>query len=207
MALPKQTNPWRLHQPTNILLLFLSFQSEFPHMCQYSSLSPIPGFTSWLHCFLSQYRKEGRSSELLTELEWRKVEEVTGASSGVSTLDALRSLLTSGDWHRSERLVHALEPVLMRLCAWYLYGEKRRGYALNPVANFHLQNGAVLWRLNWHADCSPRGIASSCGMMVNYRYFLQDTSANSKTYLQSKAITASQQVLSLVSQFQTNSKL
>ncbi|XP_062860301.1 malonyl-CoA decarboxylase, mitochondrial [Trichomycterus rosablanca] len=182
-------------------------QSEFPHMSQFSSLSPIPGFTSWLHCFLSQYRKEGRASELLTEHEWREVEEVTGALPGTSALDALRSLITSGDWHRSERLLQALEPVLMRLCAWYLYGEKRRGYALNPVANFHLQNGAMLWRLNWHADTSARGIASSCGMMVNYRYFLQETSANSKTYLQNKVITASEQVLSLVSQFQMNSKL
>lgn len=95
----------------------------------------------------------------------------------------------------------------MRLCAWYLYGEKHRGYALNPVANFHLRNGAVLWRLNWMADTSPRGITASCGMMVNYRYFLEDTTSNSAMYLGTKQIKASEQVLSLVSQFQQNSKL
>ena len=93
------------------------------------------------------------------------------------------------------------------LCAWYLYGEKRRSYALNPVANFHLQNGATMWRLNWQADTSPRGVANSCGIMVNYRYFLSDTASNSAAYLHSKVITASEQILGLVSQFQKNSKL
>lgn len=95
----------------------------------------------------------------------------------------------------------------MRLCAWYLYGEKHRGYALNPVANFHLQNGAELWRINWMGDMNPRGITASCGMMVNYRYFLEDTASNSAAYLGTKHIKASEQVLSLVSQFQQNSKL
>nr|XP_015223687.1 PREDICTED: malonyl-CoA decarboxylase, mitochondrial-like [Lepisosteus oculatus] len=95
----------------------------------------------------------------------------------------------------------------MRLCAWYLYGEKRRGYAINPVANFHLQNGAVLWRLNWQADTSARGITASCGMMVNYRYFLEETTANSASYLGSKVIATSDQVQNLVSQFQKMSKL
>lgn len=37
------------------------------------------------------------------------------------------------------------------------------------TANFHLRNGAVMWRLNWRADTSPRGLANSLGMMVNYR--------------------------------------
>ena len=38
-----------------------------------------------------------------------------------------------------------------------------------PAANFHLKNGAVMWRLNYNADPSPRGLSNSCGMMVNYR--------------------------------------
>ncbi|KAG9352672.1 hypothetical protein JZ751_021086 [Albula glossodonta] len=180
-------------------------KSEFPHISQFSSLSPIPGFCSWLQGLMSSQRKEGRGAGLLTEQEWREVEAVTGSEGGA--MDSLRKLLGSGDWVRSERLVRALEPALMRLCAWYLYGEKRRGYALNPVANFHLQNGATMWRLNWQADTSPRGIGNSCGIMVNYRYFLQETSSNRASYLQNKAIAASDQVLGLVSQFQKNSKL
>lgn len=176
-------------------------------MAQFSSLSPIPGFNMWLHGALAQHKKESRATELLSEQEWMQVENVTGAAPGAPALEALRRLIGTSEWIRSERLVRALEPVLMRLCAWYLYGEKRRGYALNPVANFHLQNGATMWRLNWQADTSPRGIANSCGIMVNYRYFLQETSTNSAAYLQNKVIKASEQVMGLVSQFQKNSKL
>ncbi|XP_008274675.1 malonyl-CoA decarboxylase, mitochondrial [Stegastes partitus] len=182
-------------------------QSEFPHMAQFSSLSPIPGFSSWLQGLLAQYRKEGRGSDLLSEQEWREVEQAVDSTPGPPTVDSLRKLIGTSEWMHSERLSGVLEPVLMRLCAWYLYGEKRRGYALNPVANFHLQNGATMWRLNWHADSSPRGVANSCGIMVNYRYFLSETSKNSALYLQNKVIAASEQVLGLVSQFQKNSKL
>jgi hypothetical protein len=46
------------------------------------------------------------------------------------------------------------------------------------VANFHLRNGAVMWRLNWQADLSARGLGNSCGIMVNYRY-KQDGTLNS----------------------------
>lgn len=182
-------------------------QSEFPQMSQFSSLSPIPGFSSWLQGLLSQYRKEGRSSDLLSEQEWREVEEATDSVPGGPATESLRKLIGTSEWMHSERLTRVLEPALMRLCAWYLYGEKRRGYALNPVANFHLQNGATMWRINWLADTSPRGVANSCGLMVNYRYFLSDTSKNGALYLQNKVITASEQVLGLVSQFQKNSKL
>ncbi|XP_034032919.1 malonyl-CoA decarboxylase, mitochondrial [Thalassophryne amazonica] len=182
-------------------------QSEFPHMAQFSSLSPIPGFSTWLQGFLNQYRKEGRASDLLSEQEWREVEQATDSAPGAPATDALRKLIGTSEWMHSERLTRVLEPVLMRLCSWYLYSEKRRGYALNPVANFHLQNGATMWRINWRADSSPRGTTNSCGIMVNYRYFLSETSNNSALYLQNKVITASEQVLGLVSQFQKNSKL
>ncbi|KAM4734848.1 LOW QUALITY PROTEIN: malonyl-CoA decarboxylase, mitochondrial [Anableps anableps] len=182
-------------------------QSEFPPHAQFSSLSPIPGFSSWLQGLLSQYRKEGRGADLLSEQEWSEVEQAVDCDPGSPAVDSLRKLIASGEWTRSEKLCHALEPVLMRLCAWYLYGEKRRGFALNPVANFHLQNGATMWRINWRADTSPRGVANSCGLMVNYRYFLKETSTNSALNLQNKAVAASEQVLGLGPQFQKNSKL
>ncbi|XP_060892733.1 malonyl-CoA decarboxylase, mitochondrial [Labrus mixtus] len=182
-------------------------QSEFPQMGQFSSLSPIPGFSLWLQGLLSQYKKESRGSDLLSEHEWKEVEQATDSAPGTPAIEALRKLIGTSEWMHSERLSRILEPALMRLCAWYLYGEKRRGYALNPVANFHLQNGATMWRLNWRADTSPRGVANSCGIMVNYRYFLNETSKNSALYLHNKVITTSEQVLGLVSQFQKNSKL
>ncbi|XP_039619432.1 malonyl-CoA decarboxylase, mitochondrial [Polypterus senegalus] len=178
-------------------------QSEFPSLDQFSSLSPIPGFTVWLLGLLNQQRNDGRRSKILMDTEWQEIERLVGSPAP----ERLRKLLSTNEWVRSEQLMDILKPILMRLCSWYLYGEKHRSYALNQVANFHLQNGATMWRLNWKADMSPRGISSSCGMMVNYRYFLQDIGANSTKYLRTKVIEVSEQVLNLVSQFQKNSKL
>ncbi|ELW62949.1 Malonyl-CoA decarboxylase, mitochondrial [Tupaia chinensis] len=178
-------------------------QREFPHLGAFSSLSPIPGFTKWLLGLLNSQAKERGRSELFTDSECKEISEVTGGPVN----ETLKAFLSSNEWVSSERLVRALQAPLMRLCAWYLYGEKHRGYALNPVANFHLQNGAVLWRINWMADTSSRGLAGSCGLMVNYRYYLEETGPNSTAYLGSKHIKASEQVLSLVAQFQKNSKL
>uniref|UniRef100_H3AWN8 Malonyl-CoA decarboxylase, mitochondrial n=2 Tax=Latimeria chalumnae TaxID=7897 RepID=H3AWN8_LATCH len=178
-------------------------QGEYPHMKKFSSLSPIPGFTKWLLGIISFKIKETGGNGIFTESESKEISEITGGPA----LETLKQLLSNNEWVRSKRLIKALEVPFMRLCVWYLYGEKHRGYALNPVANFHLQNGAVMWRLNWMADTSPRGITSSCGMMVNYRYFLEDTSSNSTNYLRTKNIVASEQILSLISQFQKNSKL
>ena len=61
-----------------------------------------------------------------------------------------------------------IRPVVMRLAARYLLRERRRGAALDHVANFHLRNGAAVARLNWLADPSARGLAGSVGIMVNY---------------------------------------
>ncbi|MCB1999835.1 MAG: malonyl-CoA decarboxylase family protein, partial [Rhodoferax sp.] len=47
------------------------------------------------------------------------------------------------------------------------------GRSVDPVARFHLGNGARIERLNWMADGSPKGIKQSCGLMVNYLYDLK----------------------------------
>ena len=59
-----------------------------------------------------------------------------------------------------------------------------------------------MWRLNWRADLSPRGLSNSCGLMLNYRYFLEETEKNSRTYLEKQIITASDQILKLADQAQ-----
>ncbi|KAM9607344.1 malonyl-CoA decarboxylase, mitochondrial [Trichechus inunguis] len=177
-------------------------QKEFPDLGTFSSLSPVPGFTKWLLGLLSSQKDHGRS-QLFTDSESKEISEIIGGPIN----ETLKVFLSSHEWVKSEKLVRMLRVPLMRLCAWYLYGEKHRGYALNPVANFHLQNGAVMWRINWMADVSLRGITGSCGLMVNYRYYLEERATHSTAYLGSKYIKASEQVLSLVSQFQKNSKL
>jgi len=68
------------------------------------------------------------------------------------------------------------------------------------TANFHLRNGAVLWRLNWLADTSARGLAMSCTIMANYRYNPDDIDDNSRRYAENQVLAASDQVLDLVRQ-------
>ena len=70
----------------------------------------------------------------------------------------------------------ALKPILMRACEHYLINEKRGTSlaALDPVANFHLSNGASVEKLNCMADLSPKRMKESAGVMVNYKYSLFD---------------------------------
>jgi malonyl-CoA decarboxylase len=69
------------------------------------------------------------------------------------------------------------------LAAWYLTREWRHGQALDPVARFHLGNGARLERINWGADATPKGMAQSFGLMVNYVYDLGDVERNHEEYV------------------------
>lgn len=109
----------------------------------------------------------------------------------------LKRLLNNSLWTNDPTLTTLLKTPLQRSCAWYLYREKRRNYALNNVANFHLRNGAIMWRINWMADPTPRGSEHSCGIMVNYRYFLDDTETNSRNYIENNIIKASESVIAL----------
>ena len=90
-----------------------------------------------------------------------------------------------------------IQQILLRLAARYLYIEKRRSYALDPVANFHLRNGASLLRLCPMADPSPSGMQRSFGMMVNYKYILEDVAANNHFYIVDGTISASAAVRQL----------
>ncbi|XP_024085704.1 malonyl-CoA decarboxylase, mitochondrial-like [Cimex lectularius] len=164
-------------------------QTEFPNMTLFSSLSPIPNFKNWLmEKFKSMEKDEGG----LPVEQWTPVVEKLGS------WKELKRHIHNNTWHHDANLVAILEQPLMSTCAYYLFKEKRRGAALDNVANFHLRNGAVMWRLNWLADTSPRGMTNSCGLMVNYRYFLDDTETNSRNYLENKVINASDQIKKLV---------
>ncbi|XP_045132517.1 malonyl-CoA decarboxylase, mitochondrial-like isoform X1 [Portunus trituberculatus] len=171
-------------------------KAEFPNMTQFSSLSPIPGYVKWLNGMMAQaQRGEVTIFTKAEEVELMKCLEVKTPS---AIYDCLKKLFTTSGWVEETELVNALDAPLMRLCAYYLAVEKRRGYALDSVANFHLKNGAVLWRINWQADQSHRGLANSCGIMVNYRYFLDECETNSRTYLESQEIILSESVKFLV---------
>ena len=87
--------------------------------------------------------------------------------------------------------------ILLRLCAHYLLHEKTNGEPLDPVARFHLGNGALLERINWKADRSPSGLRRSAGIMVNYAYRLKDIEKNHERYFADGEVVASSEVRKL----------
>ena len=169
-------------------------KEEFPQMDKFSTLSPIPGFRSWLMNELQRAKRD--EVKLFKPDEIEALKQLFPDDFYTNLLSAIKS----NAWNSDEKLIRLLETPLMRLCAKYLFIEKRRNYALNPVANFHLRNGASMWRINWMADLSPRGFDNSCGMMVNYRYFIDQVDANSSDYLLSYEIPVGEQVLQLANQ-------
>ena len=76
----------------------------------------------------------------------------------------------------------------------YLVEQKKNGKPLDPVANFHLSNGARLERMNWLGDTSPKGLKQSAGIMVNYHYKLDDIDDNHEEFVTNGKIVAGRQV-------------
>ncbi|HSA90856.1 MAG TPA: malonyl-CoA decarboxylase [Burkholderiales bacterium] len=88
------------------------------------------------------------------------------------------------------------EAMLTACAATYLarYGATTNG---DPVARFHLENGARLERVNLAADLSDKGLAESFGVMVNYLYDLATVEANHQRFMQGEVV-CSRKVLSSV---------
>ena len=82
----------------------------------------------------------------------------------------------------------------MSLCAYYLLNAKQGTEPADPVARFHLGNGAQLERINWLADVSTRGLQRGAGLMVNYLYDLGDVEANRESYVSGHRVVASRQL-------------
>jgi malonyl-CoA decarboxylase len=151
---------------------------EFPRLKTFATLSPIPGFRDWLAGALS-------------------------SSDGDAKLTTFRSLLSKIDtsnWFSDEALSAELQRVLVPLCAHYLLYAKHGNEPLDPVARFHLGNGASLERVNWMGDTSVRGIRCSAGLTVNYVYRLEDVERNHETYAKKYEVIASHRLDRLAKQ-------
>jgi malonyl-CoA decarboxylase len=137
---------------------------DLPRLDTFVTLSPVPGFARWL-------RRDGVLAEetaaMLDEPGWAQ------------------------DRDRAERLRKVLEP----LAASYLVAARTAtGRPLDPVARFHLGNGARLERLNWLGDTSRKGLAEAAGMMVNYLYALESIERNHEAYAERGEIIAAPSV-------------
>jgi malonyl-CoA decarboxylase len=143
---------------------------EFRNLRTFVTLSPIPRFHEWL--------------------------TLQGAPDGVAG-EPLKAMFVNRAWSRDAGAVTTLRVPLMQLAAHYLLEAKRGRRAFDPVAHFHLSNGARLERINWLADTSAKGMREAAGMMVNYLYRLDQIDANQTAYAGEGRIVAGPQVIAL----------
>jgi malonyl-CoA decarboxylase len=141
--------------------------SELPNLKVFATLSPIPGLRSWVRKALGPPPPHPVADP--------------------SPRDALASLAADSGAFPPPGLREPLEG----LAAHYLTREWSEGYAADPVARFHLGNGARLERINWLADTSAKGLAQSFGLMVNYAYELGDVERNHEEYVNRHHVAAS----------------
>jgi malonyl-CoA decarboxylase len=166
--------------------------AEFPRLSTLATLSPLPGFRAWL----DEQFAEGAPG-MLDKGERKTLTTALGREN--INKGELKQTLASNDWVKHPKLASSLEAPLMRQAARYLLEAKREdGKALDPVANFHLSNGARVERLNWRADTSKKGLRQSVGLMVNYQYRLDDIEANHEAYEGEGKVLASSAVAGLL---------
>jgi len=85
----------------------------------------------------------------------------------------LLEILADPRWIKDPVYTQALKKPLTEIAYFYIIKEQNTlGKPLNPVASFHLGNGArVSFKdVNFGANISERGLRGSCGLMVNYVY-------------------------------------
>lgn len=163
--------------------------NQFDNLTHFATLSPLPGLKQWLGPRLADGNEEVlRPKEIVTFKERFACENAALYLSEILT----------NDWYRDSNTSEIVKPILTRLCAQYLLAERRGNKTLDPVANFHLSNGARLERINWLADISETGMKLSYGIMVNYYYELADIEKNHEQYATKTHIVASRGVKALL---------
>jgi len=139
---------------------------DFPRLDKFATLSPMPGLAAWVR----------KNPQVLAE---------TG-------IELPFELLSTASWADDKQQARALREPLTRLGARYLATAKQKGGEsgppFDPVSRFHLGNGARIERLNYLGDCSAKGFRQSFGLMVNYRYLLEELEDNLEAFASSGKI-------------------
>ena len=162
---------------------------QLPNLKTYATLSPIPGFRRWL----DREAEVADAPDARAPLKSDAIAALAGLEPDLPPMRALLALLDRTGWPSQEAVAKVLQNCLPNLAARYLLA-KREGAerVIDPVAHFHLNNGARVERLNWLADPSPHGLAQSAGLMVNYLYKLDSIEENHEAYRgQGKVATSS----------------
>ncbi len=145
--------------------------AKLPNLKTFSTLSPIPGFLSYLH--------KHPEEVVFSERDLKTLEAMAGE---IDAKDFFLSAIDNLQEHLTEEKSSPLKPILLRLCAKYLLSAKKGRQAFDRVSHFHLSNGAKIERINWAADLSEKGIEQSAGIMVNYLYQLSQIEKNHESY-------------------------
>lgn len=144
-----------------------------PNIKTFVTLSPVPGFMAWFRQAAAE-----DDGELLERLH---------LEASVMTPDNIVEA--------SDETIAGLKALAAR---YFLQEQRPKGGPIDPVARFHLGNGASLKAIHWLGDCSENGIRQSAGMMVNYLYDLKSVDANHEAFSRDGKVIASREVQSLL---------
>jgi malonyl-CoA decarboxylase len=146
---------------------------ELPSLNTFVTLSPVPGFYTWLEKHLRDEAPAGLTRE---------------------QRDVLRSAADPG-WAADPARAAAINAAIVPAAAYYFLRAKARdGRPVDPVARFHLGNGARLERLDPGGDMSAKGLRQSLGLMVNYRYDLEALERQHESFADQGVVSASPSV-------------
>ena len=145
-------------------------QEELPHIKNFGTLSPIPGFVEW---FLY--------------LEESKIKNILGNS-----VNQNMSFLKSQDLKIGDNRIIKNKDSIIKLVAHYIINEKnKKGLPINDVSRFHLGNGAIVDDIVVNANVSEIGFKRSFGVMINYLYELKNIEKNHEDYMNSNKVIVS----------------
>ena len=152
-----------------------TLKADFPQLKTFATLSTIPGFRAW-------YRKHAaRMLEALPDKHRRTLGRFMGYEP--VTPEHIQAWLDQGP-HLDAKSPGARW--MLHCASRYLGQEIEQGRPIDPVARFHLGNGARVERIHWMADPSAKGMHQSWGMMVNYLYDLKRLDRHRKLLQQGK---------------------
>jgi malonyl-CoA decarboxylase len=157
--------------------------AELPGLTKFGTLSPVPGFRRWLEKTLTA------GGGALSEAERLAIRNV-GADRAPSS--------NGTDWADLEGTDTRTKRLLLGLTASYLADANNGAGPQDPVARFHLGNGARLERVHWAANPSARGIAESIGMMVNYVYDPATIESNHEQFAKMGKVAHSREIAELL---------
>ncbi len=155
--------------------------AEFPNIKIYSTLSPMPRFSQSLR---DSENKDGLTHERLVRLLEDFAPSLTAATGKRDVVDAFLHILDrSRQRLPSAAGRRAIAAPLLRIALAYLTHARRDGRLYDPVATFHLSNGARIERINAYGNLRPYGIEESFGVTVNYRYIPEDLEENHERFV------------------------